>query len=51
MANWLIWQIDYGKLAYGKKAYGETSYSHPVSAIDLEFLPENQNSSVKMILN
>jgi len=25
MANWLIWQIDYGELAYGEKAYGKTS--------------------------
>jgi len=27
LANWLIWQTDYGESAYGKLAYGKmTSY-------------------------
>jgi len=30
MANWLIWRIDYGKLAYGEKAYAGlwVNYNH-----------------------
>jgi len=27
MANWLIWQINYGESAYGELVYGKTSYS------------------------